>query len=498
MTSNPSDSLLAAAKQALRSGAHDQALARFESYLEAHPAQVDALILAAQAYRYFNRNDRIVELYARAAEAAPTDPDVLAGYVEALVAHSQLDRAREIAQAAIAAHPEAVRLHLLFAHTDLALGNQDAARKVFWTWLEKDPDNTDCAFQLGQIASDEDLPKLSTALDRMWKNRDNLDAWRAATLGFAYGRVAERLKEFEKAWEGYSFGAMKRRSVTQYDEATVASTPDQHGKLFNTAIANPFEDEKPGAGFVFIVSLPRSGSTLVEQILDAHPKVEAIGERPFAYDTVSYWHRTFGPNLATLLSPEALKAARDFYAKAAREAAGRQDGRVIVDKSITNYVFLGFLRTILPGARFIHVVRHPLDTAVSCFSTSFFAGNEWTYDLTEIGRHVRRYEKLMLHWMNQWPDDILTVRYEDLVSRPEDLSRQIVSFCGLEWDPACLTFHESSRPILTASVNQVRQPIYQSAMGRAAKYEKHLAPLVAAMGRRAANPDWFLPKEERK
>lgn len=494
MTADANDSLLAAAKQALRTGAHDQAIAGFESYLEAHPAHAEALILAAQALRYFNRNDRIVELYARAADVSQDDPEILAGYVESLIAYSQLDRARAVARTAIAAHPEFARLHLLYGHTDLALGNPDAARKVFWTWLEKDPDNTDCAFQLGQIASDEDLPRLSAALDRMWKKKDTRDAWNAATLGYAYGRVAERMKVFENAWEGYSFGAARRRSVTQYDEATFAATPDQHGKLFNAAIANPFEKEKPGAGLVFIVSLPRSGSTLVEQILDAHPGVTAIGEQPFAYNTVSYWHNTFGPTMPKLLSADALEDTREHYIKLAQDAAGHSD-RLIVDKSITNYVFLGFLRTILPGARFIHVVRHPLDTAISCFTTSFFAGNEWTYSLEEIGRHVRRYEKIMLHWMNQWPDDILTVRYEDLVQRPEDLSKQIVAFCGLEWDPACLKFHESKRAILTASVNQVRQPIYQSAMGRAAKYEAHLGPLIAAMGRRAADPDWFLPKK---
>lgn len=496
MTANATDSLLAAAKQALRSGNHDQAIAALEQYLAAHPAHAEALMLAAQALRYFNRNDRIVELYARAADARTQDPEVLAGYVEALIAGGQLDRARDVARTAIAAHPDVGRLHLLYAHTDLALGNQDAARAVFWTWLEKEPDNTDCAFQLGQIVPDEELPKLSAALEAMWKDKDSRDAWNAATLGYAYGRAAERMKDFEKAWEGYSFGAAKRRSVTHFDEATFARTPEQHGKLFNGANPIPFENEKPGAGFVFIVSLPRSGSTLVEQILDAHPAVTAIGEQPFAYNTVSYWHNTFGPTLPRLLGPEVLKAAREFYIKAAQGAAGRT-GAVIVDKSITNYVFLGFLRTILPGARFIHVVRHPLDTAISCLTTSFFAGNEWTYSLEEIGRHVRRYEKLMLLWMSQWPDDILTVRYEDLVQRPEDLSKQIVAFCGLEWDPACLKFHESDRAILTASINQVRQPIYQSAMGRAAKYEAHLGTLIAAMGRRAADPNWFLPKAER-
>jgi tetratricopeptide (TPR) repeat protein len=494
MTQNPADSLVAAAERALRAGAYDQAIAGLEAYLETHPADTEALALAGHALRHFNRNDRVAELYARAMASGSADGEVAAGYVESLIAHSRLEEAREVAEAAIAAHPEVGRLRLLYAHTDLALGNPDAARATFWEQLTKDPDNADCVYHLAQIVPEDELPRLRKEVDRMWAQRKARDPWDAATLGYAYGRIAERMKEYELAWEGFSFGAQNKRSIIQYDEATVARTPELHTQLFDNS--KPFHDKKeqPGAGFVFIVSLPRSGSTLIEQILDAHPQVEAIGERPLAYDAVTYWHRTFGPSVPNLFTLETVRAVRKHYVEGARALVAREDS-VIVDKSITNYVFLGFLRTILPGARFIHAVRHPLDTAISCYTTLLFSGNEWTYDLAEIGRQVRRYEKTMKTWMSRWPDEILTVRYEDLVADPETLSREVVEFCGLPWDPACLNFHESDRPILTASVNQVRQPIYKSALGRATRYESHLGPLLAAMGRRAADPDWFQPKD---
>jgi len=493
MNADVTETIRATAYRALQGGAYDDAIRGFEAVIAENPADSNALAGIGQAYRYFNRNDRVVELYRNAVASDGNNPALQAGYVEALIAESLLDQAREVAKSAIAAHPEVLQLRLLYAQTDLALGNQHQARTTFWECLARDPDNVDSAHQLAQIAPPEDMPRLLKALSAMWAHREDRDAWDAATLGYAYGKAGEREKDYDKAWEGFSFGAGKRRSIVRFDEPTIARTHDLHRNTFSAAIPPVDANEQPGAQFVFIVSLPRSGSTLVEQILNAHPQVEAIGERSIVYDAVTYWHQEFGPDPQRLFSPDALRSARARYVDAARALVTQSDC-LVVDKSITNYLFLGFLRAILPGAHFVHVARNPLDTAISCFTTTFFAGNEWTYELREIGRNIRRYQKLMRYWMSQWPDDILTVRYEALVEDPETISRSIVSFCDLPWDPACLDFHESDRAILTASLNQVRQPIYQTAKGRAANYETHLGPLIAAMGRRAADPDWCLPK----
>jgi len=491
MSPDPADPRLAEARRAFKSGAFDQAIGHYDAFLESHPAHRDALIEACEAYRQFNRNDRAVELYIRAVEAEPNNPDLHAGLVEALLANSETSRAREVAEAAMAVHPTAAILQLLYAQTDLVLGRQDQARATFWKHLAIDPESADCALQLAPIVPDDELPKLMAALETMWAKRSVRSIWNAATLGFAYGRTAERLKKYEPAWQGYSFGASNRRKLVHFNETTYARTHDLHRKSFNRSRSLPDEDENPGAGFVFIVSLPRAGSTLVEQILDAHPRVEAIGERSFVYDTMTEWDRRFGGTPERLFSTEAIRAAREDYIGKARDLVGVRDA-TIVDKSINNYVFLGFIRTILPGARFVHVVRHPLDTGVSCYTSTFFAGNEWTYDLAEIGRNIRRYERIMGHWINEWPDDILSLRYEDLVKNLEPNVRELLKFCRLGWDPACLKFYESERPVLTASLNQVRQPIYQTAKGRAAHYEAHLGPMIAAMGKKAAEPDWYL------
>jgi len=495
MTQSSADPRLAAARRALQEGAYDQAIEAFESILAAYPAEIDALRGIAEAYRYFNRGDRVVELYELAAAHQPDDPDISAGFVEALIANADLARARAQIDAAIAAHPENLRLKLLLAQIEMIEGNRDAARQIFWSSLETDSENTDCLYHLADIAPDDELQKLGSALAPAWVHKDERDPWDAASLGYAYGKTAERQREFDKAWKGFSFGAKQKRSIVRFDEQTYARTHDAHRQTFASSSPSPLEQDLPGRGFVFIASLPRSGSTLVERILDAHKDVEAIGERSFVYDTVTYWHKTYGPDPIRLFSEEAIKDTGAHYIEKARGAASGP-GAVIVDKSITNYLFLGFLRIVLPGARFVHVARHPLDTAISCFSTLFFAGNEWTYDFGEIGRNLRRHQKIMRYWFDQWPDDIQTVPYEELVTDPERWTRDLVSFCRLDWDPACLTFHESDRPVLTASLNQVRQPIYSSAKGRHAPYQKYLEPLMVAMGKRAADPNWIRTSKE--
>ena len=144
----------------------------------------------------------------------------------------------------------------------------------------------------------------------------------------------------------------------------------------------------------------------------------------------------------------------------------------------SNFLHAGLIHLVLPNARIIHAVRDPMDTCISCFSKLFAAGQHYTYDLAELGRYYRHYQALMQHWRRVLPPGrILDVRYEDVVADLEGQARGIIAHCGLEWDVRCLTFHETQRPVRTASATQVRQPIYRRAIGRAHIYESFLAPL---------------------
>ena len=151
----------------------------------------------------------------------------------------------------------------------------------------------------------------------------------------------------------------------------------------------------------------------------------------------------------------------------------------------SNYYFAGLIRLALPDAKIIHIVRDPVDTCISCFSKLFNAEQNHTYDLGELGRYYKRYERLMAHWHRVLPaGSILDMRYEDVVADLETEARRIVAYCGLPWHDNCLLFHKTERPVRTASATQVRQPIYSNAVGRWRAYEQHLAPLLGALGAR--------------
>jgi hypothetical protein len=236
---------------------------------------------------------------------------------------------------------------------------------------------------------------------------------------------------------------------------------------------------------VFILGMPRSGSTLVEQILASHPKVFGAGEiddfgKAILGLSGAARRAITSPEVVSLMSGEQLRQLGASYVgriKAAAPAAQR-----ITDKMLENFRFTGLIHLALPNARIIHTRRDPIDTCLSCFSKRFAENLPYTYDLGELGRYYRAYEALMAHWRSVLPQNVmLEVRYEEVVADLEGQARRILAHCGLEWDPHCLDFHKTERPVRTASVAQVRQPIYKSSVGRWRAFESFLGPLLAEL-----------------
>jgi Sulfotransferase family len=233
---------------------------------------------------------------------------------------------------------------------------------------------------------------------------------------------------------------------------------------------------------VFIIGMPRSGTSLVEQILASHPAIHGAGELPLFAGLAA---NRFGADGAGLSSesatPETLRAiGADYLAGvcAAAPAAAR-----ITEKTPANFRFAGLIHLALPGARLIHVRRDPVDTCWSCFARSFENDQNHTYELGELGRYYRAYADLMAHWRSVIPEDaMIEVQYEALVDDLEGQARRLVAHCGLEWDAACLAFHRTRRAVHTASAAQVRQPIYRGSVGHGRSYLALLQKLVDALG----------------
>jgi sulfotransferase family protein len=228
---------------------------------------------------------------------------------------------------------------------------------------------------------------------------------------------------------------------------------------------------------VFILGMLRSGTTLVEQILASHPKVFGAGEVDDFNKVIAALHF---PEVVSLMSGEQLRQLGASYVGGIRVAAPVVER--ITNKSPGNFRFTGLIHMMLPNARIIHTRRDPIDTCLSCFSKLFVGNHPYAYDLEELGRYYRAYEALMAHWRSVLPPNVmLEVQYEEVVADLEGQARRIVAHCGLEWDALCLAFHQTERPVRTASATQVRQPIYKSSVGRWRAYEPFLGPLLAEL-----------------
>ena len=305
-------------------------------------------------------------------------------------------------------------------------------------------------------------------------------------LRFALGRLHDARKEYDKAFQQYQRGNDLKPDT--FDEVELLATTDSLIKVFNwqflsTAPRSTLRSAKP----VFILGMPRSGTTLTEQILCSHPDVYGAGELKELSKLVSSLPSLLGAepgypnNLARLSAPLLDRLAGDYLQHIEKLAP---DALRVTDKMPHNFQHAGLIAMLFPGARIIHCVRDPLDTCLSIYFQNFTDAHNYASHLGHLGVYYRQYERLMNHYRSLLDIPILDVRYEDLVSSQEEVSRRMIDFIGLDWDERCLRFHETDRFITTCSYDQVRQPIYSGSIRRWRNYERYLGPLVEALGDR--------------
>ena len=295
-------------------------------------------------------------------------------------------------------------------------------------------------------------------------------------LHFALGKGYGDLGRAAESLDHYLAGNAMVRSRLAYDEASTLRRLAGIEKVFSAGLlagAPPVGS----AGPIFIVGMPRSGTTLVEQMLASHPAVHGGGERIELPRIVAALGPAFPGNAAAL----DWAAMGRRYLTDVRSLA--PDAGRITDKMPGNFRHLGLIAMALPGAKVVHVRRDAADTCLSCFETLFRGAQPYAYDLAELGRYYQAYGQLMAHWRRVLPPGMMTeLDYEALVADPEPVLRGLLDFLGLAWDPACLSPHQTPRAIATASAVQVRQPVYTTSVGRWRVHGARLAPLLEALG----------------
>lgn len=324
------------------------------------------------------------------------------------------------------------------------------------------------------------------ALEALVANDSSLDADEALYAHFALGKAFADHRDFARSFRHFAAGnALKRRQCGYSEVAALSAFARTQAAYSIELMRRNSACGDPSSLPIFVVGMPRSGTTLIEQILASHRDIHGAGEiKDFEIaaagvgDAAGYALRT--PEFVSQMTSEQFRELGTNYLRRIR-AIAPQASRV-VNKMNDNFRFIGLIALALPNARIIHVRRDPLDTCFSCYTTLFAENVPYAYDLAEVGRYHRAYDALMSFWRSVLPGGaMIDVRYEDLVADLEDQSRRLVEYCGLDWDPRCLDFHRNSRSVRTASFAQVRQPLYTTSVGRWRAYEAFLGPLLAEL-----------------
>jgi tetratricopeptide (TPR) repeat protein len=515
LQADPMREWLAKAAKLHRDGKLEEAEHIYRQILQRDPKHLEALRLLAQVAIQCEHYGQAEKLLKRAVEIAP---DYLTAWVD--LSRAQLEKldlaaARASIERAAALSPGSAQVQVHLANVQARSGSHEEALESYRRAAALNPDmlapwiglgNT--LKTVGRQAEAIDAYRRAASLkpqhSEAWWSLSNLKTFRftdaevetmqrqvsteglpaetRAQFSFAIAKAFEDRDDYPRAFELYAEGNRLRRTLEHYDPVQTEVINERIRDVFHAA----FLERHAGAGHpdpapIFIVGLPRSGSTLLEQILASHTLVDATHELPEAGRLVLRINRARSDRIAY---PE---AARDLVGDqwAALGRAYIDDTRKyrhgaarFTDKMPNNFPSIGLLALALPNARFVNARRHPLDTCLSCYKQLFARGQPFTYDLTELGEYYLEYEKMMAHWRESLPGRVLDVQYEDVVADLPGQLRRLLEFCELPFEDACLRYWQTERAIRTASSEQVRQPIYDSSVNFWRNYERELAPLA--------------------
>jgi tetratricopeptide (TPR) repeat protein len=374
-------------------------------------------------------------------------------------------------------------MRLATAHSDP--GRFDKAQEAYERAIERDPAAGGAHYGLAMI---KQYQQGDPQIELMRKTLDagGLDLENEASICFALGRAEDQLGRVDEAMDLFHRGNRVKRGLNPFSIETERANTLGIIQAFPAEIfERSREDGNPSELPVFVFGMPRSGTTLVEQILDSHPSIHGAGEINYLWRIVSRIGKWLPagktlPGAVAEVDPEAWAALGKQYVDNVRvldESAQR-----IVDKLPFNYTLTGIIKLMLPNAHIVHCVRDPRDTCLSCYLTSFGGDRGFTSDLSELGETYRLYRQLMNHWEKVLPGEIYEISYEKLVANQETESRRLLDHIGMEWSDDCLNFHHNARLVTTASMTQVRRPAYKTSIARWRRYEDHLGPLMGALG----------------
>jgi len=387
----------------------------------------------------------------------------------------------------LAHFPARAKITVVYGHVLKTIGQQQKAIEAYRQAIGLQPSFGDAWWSLANLKTvrfdDDDIDAMRTEIGKNTCSREDY-----LHLCFALGKALEGRKQYDESFHYYQLGNSVKEKASGYEADNTENSVQRlkvvcDKELFAATEGQGCQAPDP----IFIVGLPRSGSTLLEQILASHSQVDGTKELPFILAIV----RRLGgkkkrsemsryPDILTELSASQLSDFGQEYIDRCR--IQRETAPFFIDKMPNNFLHVGLIHLILPNAKIIDARRHPMASCFSCYTQHFARGQSFTYGLSNIGRYYRDYVELMDHWDQVLPGKVLRVQYEDVVADTEAQVRRMLDHCGLPFEAECLQFHQTERPVRTASSEQVRQPIYSGALEHWRNYDTHLDELKQSLG----------------
>ena len=462
---------------AFKSGNHDISEAMLTKVLGLDPTYSLAWANLAQVYSVTGQLDKAKKSFKNILNMKPTNGLIWAEYGTVLIKLANYKDGKNAYLKALKYKPDSPRVHLSLGHVYKTMGQIEDSINSYKNTILQNNLSGEAYWSLANLKiysfTKKEIQQMESTL------KSEMSDIERSQMHFALGKAYEVKKDFDNSFKNYSKGNSVKKDLIKYSSSDTTKNTIRILEYFNKNTINSLpesltDDSDP----IFILGMPRSGSTLVDQIISSHSKVDGTQELPNIIKIASELNNknnTPYPDILNELGDQKISNLGLDYLKETRWA--RQKAPFFIDKMPNNFIHIGLIKTILPNAKIIDTRRDAMDTCFSCFKQFFARGQLFTYSLEDLGNYYSDYIRAMNHWHAVYGEDIYTIHYDDVINDTENAIRQLIDYCELPFENQCIEFYKSSRPVKTPSAEQVRQPIYKSGLNYWKNYEKHLSPL---------------------
>ena len=462
---------------AFKSGNHDIAEAMLTKALRLDPTYSLVWANLAQVYSVTGQLDKAKKSFKNILNMEPRNGLIWAEYGTVLTKLANYEESKDAYLKALDFKSDSPRVHLSLGHVYKTMGEIENSIDSYKNTIIQNKLSGEAYWSLANLKtysfSENEIKVMEETL-----KADMSDIERSQ-MHFALGKAYEVKKDFDNSFNNYFKGNEVKKGLTKYSSDDTTYNTKRILDFFNLENIRDFSksltvNQDP----IFVLGMPRSGSTLVDQIISSHSQVDGTQELPniikIASELNSNNQNTYPEILKELDELKLTEMGNNYLSET---TWARKNAPFFIDKMPNNFIHIGLIKTILPNAKIIDTRRDPMDTCFSCYKQFFARGQLFTYSLEDLGNYYTDYIKAMNHWHNVYGKDIYTVHYDNVINKTEETIRELIDYCNLPFEKECLEFYKSSRPVKTPSAEQVRQPIYKSGLNYWKNYEKHLVPL---------------------